>query len=376
MAIYRIFPSQDTTIYSQAPTQNTGRDELLEIGGYPINGVGNTARTLISFKTSEISDVLTNKAGISPIVQGAAFSASLKLSLCEAQELPADITIEQKLVTAQWNEGLGKFGDRPSQSLECSWTQSRSTPSVSHWSSTGGDFTNTAGGVTVSSTQIISSDQTFTVANLPNNTFDKSAYDLDFNVTNAVAGFASASSPINNYGFLLKVSDNLESYTSASIRLKYFSRDTNSIYPPYLELKWNDYSHTTGSLTELTDSDAVITIKNNKGEYADEGKVRFRLHARPRYPERTFTTSSAYLVNHFLPTASYWGLRDEYTEEMVVDYDTTFTKLSCDSTSNYFDFYLDGIQPERFYRLLIKTTIDGSDIVVDNDQIIKVVRNG
>ena len=61
---------------------------------------------------------------------------------------------------------------------------------------------------------------------------------------------------------------------------------------------------------------------------------------------------------------------------MVVDYDTTFTKISCDSTSNYFDIYLDGIQPERFYRLLVKTEIDGSDIVIDNDQIFKVVRNG
>jgi hypothetical protein len=70
------------------------------------------------------------------------------------------------------------------------------------------------------------------------------------------------------------------------------------------------------------------------------------------------------------------GIRDEYTEEMVVDYDSTFTKISCDSTSNYFDLYLDGIQPERFYRLLVKTEVDGSDIVIDNDQIFKVVRNG
>jgi len=61
---------------------------------------------------------------------------------------------------------------------------------------------------------------------------------------------------------------------------------------------------------------------------------------------------------------------------MVVDYDTTFTKISADGTSNYFDVYMDGLQPERYYRLLIKTTIDGNTNVIDNGQVFKVVRNG
>ena len=61
---------------------------------------------------------------------------------------------------------------------------------------------------------------------------------------------------------------------------------------------------------------------------------------------------------------------------MVFDYDTTFTKISADNTSNYFDIYMDGLQPERYYRLLIKTEIDGTTTIVDNDQIFKVVRNG
>ena len=61
---------------------------------------------------------------------------------------------------------------------------------------------------------------------------------------------------------------------------------------------------------------------------------------------------------------------------MIVDFDTTFTKLSCDNKSNYFDIYLDGLQPERFYKVLIKSEIDGTDVVIDNDQIFKIVRNG
>ena len=63
---------------------------------------------------------------------------------------------------------------------------------------------------------------------------------------------------------------------------------------------------------------------------------------------------------------------------MIVDFDTNFTKISCDSTGPYFDVYMDGLQPERYYRILIKTTLDGSTTVVDdsNNNIFKVVRNG
>ncbi len=120
----------------------------------------------------------------------------------------------------------------------------------------------------------------------------------------------------------------------------------------------------------------MLTINNNKGSYTDEGKQRFRLNVRPKYPTRTFVTSSTYLTNYVLPTTSYWGLRDENTEEMVVDFDTNYTKISADSTGNYFDVYMSGIQPERHYRLLIKTEIDGTTAVHNGGNIFKVVRNG
>jgi hypothetical protein len=163
---------------------------------------------------------------------------------------------------------------------------------------------------------------------------------------------------------------------SSSIRLKYYSLDTNTIYPPFLEFKWDDSTYTTGSLSVLSNSISTIGIKNNGGKYADVGKQRFRLTAKPKYPVRTFTTSSIYLTNYALPSSSYWGLRDENTEEMVIDFDTQFTKISCDPTGPFFDVYMDGLQPERYYRILVKTTLDGSTTVVDNQNIFKVVRNG
>jgi hypothetical protein len=120
----------------------------------------------------------------------------------------------------------------------------------------------------------------------------------------------------------------------------------------------------------------VITLSNNKGNYTDEGKQRFRLSVRPKYPTRTFATSSSYLTNYVLPATSYWGLKDENTEEMVIDFDTTFTKISADNTGNYFDIYMSGIQPERHYRVLIKTEISGTTTINDSSNTFKVVRNG
>ena len=61
---------------------------------------------------------------------------------------------------------------------------------------------------------------------------------------------------------------------------------------------------------------------------------------------------------------------------MIVDFDTAYTKISADNTSSYFNIHMDTFQPERHYRLLIKTIINGSTVVFDNKNIFKVVRHG
>tara|TARA_B100001769_G_C21807241_1_gene439310 strand:- start:108 stop:632 length:525 start_codon:yes stop_codon:yes gene_type:complete len=174
---------------------------------------------------------------------------------------------------------------------------------------------------------------------------------------------------------MLKLEEAYENYTSQSITLKYFSSDTNTIFPPYLEFKHDDtvYSST---LSELDTDIATVSIKNNKEEYADSDIVKFRVSARPKYPTRTFTTGSVYLTEYKLPATSYYGIKDEFSGEMIVDFDTAYTKISADNTSSYFNIHMDTFQPERHYRLLIKTIINGSTVVFDNKNIFKVVRHG
>jgi len=370
MAVYRIFPEKDTFISSEVPTGNAGKDEIIEIGGYSdTTGLGETNRILIQYSTSEIQDVLVNKVG------AATYSASINLYLADAYAIPVNYTLYAYPVYGAWDNGVGKFGDTPINTTGVSW-QYKLAGQAGAWTTTG-FATNTTGSFLSGSTAGGGNWYTgsaginleFTQSHVLNSTND-----VNINVTQAIKLFASGT--IDNNGFILKLPNDLEYNTTSSIRLKYYGADTNTIYPPSLEFKWDDSMYSTGSLSVLSNSTSIINLTNNKGKYVDNGKQRFRMSARPKYPVRSFTTSSAYLTNYALPSASYWGLRDENTEEMVVDFDTKFTKISCDSNGAFFDVYMDGLQPERYYRILVKTTLDGSTTVVDNQNIFKVVRNG
>ena len=64
MAIYKIFPTQDTTLYSRYPEMNTGLDEILE-ASLEVGAIGTpapqTSRFLIQFDSTEITDTIDNK---------------------------------------------------------------------------------------------------------------------------------------------------------------------------------------------------------------------------------------------------------------------------------------------------------------------------
>ena len=328
MAIYKLFSESDAFLVSDSPTANTGKDELLEIGGFQNNfGLGSTIRSLIKFNTSQIQDVVNNTIG------SGNWTSNLSLFKAHAYEVPISHSIYAYPVAATWDNGIGKFQDFPIDTSGVSWKFRRASlnnewPTASYAANTtGSDVAGQRGGgtwFTGSGGTNLEAEQEFAL---------NESLDLNINVTNATELFYSES--LSNNGFVLKLPNSLEFNMSSQ-----------------------------------------INIKNNKGEFKDEGKQRFRLSAKPKYPTRTFTTSSVYLTNYALPEASYWGLKDEHSEDMVVNFDTTYTKVSCDSNGPYFDVYMNGLQPERYYRILIKTTLDGSTTVVDNGNVFKVVRNG
>jgi hypothetical protein len=197
--------------------------------------------------------------------------------------------------------------------------------------------------------------------------------DLNSNVTSIVNRWISGS--FTNYGFIVRQTQSQEfiNDTNQQVTLKYFSRDTHTIYPPQLEFKWNDFTYSTGSLTVLNTIPANIALDQNPGVFYSSSINVFRVNAAPLYPARVWQTASLYTTNYALPTASYYAIKDLDTNEYVIDFDSTYTKLSCDASGSYFTMYMNGLEPERYYTILIQTTINGSTIVFDNNYNFKVV---
>jgi hypothetical protein len=365
MAIYKIFPEQSATIYSYYPTLNTGLDEILELSTFESYDSSNeVSRVLIQFPTSEINDIINTKVGSKN------FDAYLKLYLANASELPLNYTIYSHPIAIIWNAGTGRLANSPITTDGVSWDYTQQE-NGNKWflvgsipSGTTGSYqsgSNIGGGLWWTGSNYVAT-QSFT---------QKSNKDIELKITNTVLAWNSGS--IGNYGVILKHSSSLEFTTASKFETKYFSNNTHTIYPPCLEIRWNDFSYTS-SLTQVSSQDIVATLANNVNEYQQDAVQRFRVNVRDKYPARAFTTASVYLNNKILPTASYWSIKDLDTEEIVVDYDNIYTKISADNTGNYFDIYMNGLEPERYYQILIKTNINGSTVVLDNNYYFKVIR--
>jgi len=367
MAVYKIFPEKSATLYSYYPSLNTGLDEIVELSTFEsITSTNEVSRPVIKFPTDEINDIFTNKVGT------ASFDCYLKLYLANASELPLNYTILAHPLAADWDMGTGRLANSPITEDGVSWDY-KDQVSGSVWflagsfpmGTTGSYNTTIGGGLWWTGSQYAAT-QSFT---------QKSSKDIELKVTNAVS--ASYRNIIPNYGFILKHSSSIEFTTASKFETKYFSGNTHTIYPPTLEIRWNDFSYNSGSQTTIDSDLYVASLGNNKNMFQQDSVQRFRIKLRQKYPPRTFAASSfSYnLTNYIFPTSSYWSIKDLDTEEIVVDYDTTYTKISCDSSGNYFDIYMNGLEPERYYKLLFKTILSNGEVIIfDEEYNFKVVR--
>lgn len=361
MAIYKIFPEKSATLYSFYPTLNSGLDEILELSTYKsIIDTNEVSRPLIKFPQNEINDVISNK------VNGATYDAYLRLSLAKASQIPLNYTLFCYPLAEDWNRGTGRSSNSPITTDGVSW-EFTTQFNGSTW------FDTVIPNTTSSYSGSIGGGLWYTGSYETTQSFVHSdSLDIELKVTDTINAWSS--NTITNYGFILKHSELLEFTTSSNFELKYFSSNTHTIYPPCLEIRWDDFTYNTGSLSVVTSPNIVATLANNKGEFQQESVQRFRVNVRDKYPARAFQATSIYLNNKALPTSSYYSIKDLDTEEIVVDYDTIYTKISCDSTGNYFDVYMNGLEPERYYQILIKTIIDGNTLVLDDNYYFKVIR--
>lgn len=367
MAVYKIFASADASLYSSQPARNTGLDEILEVSvknsDQPLNFFvdpvpsepllqDDLRRSLVLFSNEDLDKIKTFRTG--------SWQANLRLYLANAENLTTSYSLQIGQVSSSWTMGTGKLSDNPQTRNGVNWYNTSSFISTTtNWPNA--QYYLTPGGGNWSGSLLTQS-------------FDyKDSKDVDANVTSIVNNWFSGSA---NYGFIVKHPQAIENNSGSYIALSFFSVDTHTIYPPTIEMKWDDSSYSTGSLSVINNTDTVVTLGNNTNVYKyGTDKFKFRVNARDKYPTRVFTTSSLYTTNKALPQTSYWALQDVKTEDMVINFDTSYTKISCDATSSYFNMYMNGLEPERYYKVLIRTDLaDGESWEIDNNLIFKVVR--
>lgn len=369
--IYAIYPSADSTIYEASAStvngitnpsiMNTGLDAILDISKTIDNsGNASNSRILLKFDISAISASIADSTITNP-------KFYLNLYATEADEIPVNYTLYAYPISQSWNMGTGRYGDSPQTENGVSWKyRNNSTNTSSAWL-TASYAVNTTGSYTINA-----GGGTWFTNYMATQSFDYSTTDVRMDVTSIVNAWLSGS--IVNNGLLLKKSDSDEAGVNEFRSLKFFSRDTNTVYSPKLEVAWDDGVFITGSLAAIDDIwNSVVYFTNNNEKYNQHSKVKFRIAARSKYPTRAFTTQSTYLTVDYLPSSSYYAVRSLESEDYVIPF-SDYTKISCDAVSNYFNLWLDGLQPERYYKFVIKVEDGGLTRYIDEDFIFKVTR--
>jgi hypothetical protein len=378
MAIYKIFPTKDTTLYTEFPNMNTGLDEIIEASTYIKDATAQVSRYLVQFSTSEISNIIQTKTS----------NGEWEVYLRNFNAVVTGLNLDTKLLTypvaGEWGMGTGRFGDSPQVQNGASWNFIDYSGSNS-WEESGfppyvtASFQDTlvGGGNWYTGSNLgldVTQSQTFAYSDTK---------DLSINVKNTVETWYSYSldkvDGFNNDGFIIKQTDDNEFVNNVNNQktFRYFSIDTHTIYPPQLEFRFNDFIFNTGSSTNrvLPQVESFISIYNNVGTYYSQSIPRLRFAAMPKYPDVVFQTASLYSTNYYLPESqSLYAVKDTETNEFVIDFDDEYTRISSDATSSYFDLYMNGLEPERYYTVLVKTVIDGTTKVFDEDIMFKVTK--
>lgn len=358
--IYRITSSIDATLYEDNLSKNTGLDEILEIRKYEKNGMYYSSRILSKFDLTNISTSIADGSITSPTFY-------LNMYTTDVNEIPLTYTLYGYMVSESWEMGVGKYSYYPAITDGVSWKY-KDTISGSMWP--------TSSWVSGTTGSLDGGGDWYT-ASVVSQSFSYQKADLQMDVTTVVNSWLSGS--FENNGFIFKRSDTDEWSDIQLGSIKFFSKDTHTIYQPTLEVRWDDSLYETGSITPIIAGNTLvddinITMRRMRPKYKLNEKSRFRINPRELYPTKTFATSSAQMTVKYLPTSSYYSVVDTNSGLALIPFDANSTKLSCDSNGNYFDLWMDQFEPKRYYKILFKVIDDeGFERIFENRYMFEVI---
>jgi len=315
--IYFVTASKDASIYSLYTPLNTGLDEILTVSKhYSRFGERDNARTFIQFDIENVPLYVT------------ASSATLHLNLIEPEELAVSYSIYGYPVSESWEMGRGKQLPENIATDGINW-DNQSEVNLN-----------------------IEAAQTFTYVGA----------DINMDILSIYEYWKTS----DNYGIRLSHTSSAESSSLDYGVLRYYSKETNTIFQPLIKLEWDDSQFITGSLTALTDSQIIVRSKELRDNYREGNKVKIKIIGRSLYPTKTFTNAFSYSDIKYLPQTSYYGVRDEITKVNLIDF-SNYTKISCDANGNYINLDTSNFPKNRVYRLLFKIVRNGISEFIEDD---------
>jgi len=373
------YAEKDTTLYERFPEQNTGIDEILELtknaSGSKIEGKirANTynSRILIDFGTEIDAITSAVNSGKIPAISNHIDSASVYLSLrsSDASDLIQQYNLEAYPLSESFAFGQGYKSDTPKTTRGSSWYYRDSLETATWWNSGSAHSKNLSKGAS----EKLGGGSWITGSEYEaSQSFNNEIPDIHMNVTDIVNQWVSGD--ISNHGFIIKrsVTDELSGDILGSI--KFFGRNSHTIFVPRLEVVWNNTTFTDTGSAEISTDSYVPYFKNIKSEYRTSEISKFRIGVRPQFPTKTYTTESFYLTNNRLPTSSFYSIIDSVTNDTIIKYDTNGTRIDCDSNGSFFKLRMDSFMPERYYKIELKIERDGGDdIQTFDDFYFKVV---
>ena len=332
--------------------KNTGKDEVLELKKVFFDRKFHApTRVLIQFNTNEIESYISSS------VLPNDYKVNLRLYETEGVSgLSEEYKIAAYPLSQEWDEGVGKEADDPKTTDGCSWLyrKNRDGASELEWTTQGGTY--------------IAGDEV-------TQSFSSESPDINMDITTVAKKWFGGVN--ENYGLLLRLSGSRETSTGSFEDLKFFSRQTNTIYSPKLELRWDDSSHSFGSLTPLDvsgNSENYLYQLHAREAYKENETVKFRFGARKRYIDKSFSTSVQTISGSYLGAGSAsYSIIDMATNESVVPF-SAYTTMSCDSVSNYFKQDLNSFEPNRAYKILVRVKHEDNQTIIYDDDFEFILR--
>lgn len=339
--IYFLTASKDASVYLQQPDQNTGLDEVLEVSKVYYGNLKDVSRALLKFETQHLSSSIANG-------DITVSSATLILRETESEEIPLEYTIFAHPISGSWEMGNGtRFDNISTTGVTWKYREGDSNlpwlPNNVYAVGSTGSYDG-KGGI-------------YYTSDSASQDFDYQSADIHMDVTDMINAWVDGEYP--NDGLIIKHSNGYENDTNDYGILRFFSKETNTIYQPKIMIGWDDQVFSTGSLQPLTAEEIKVGLKNYKKEYKVNTTPKIRVFGRELYPLKTFSSTFAYGDVKYLPETTYYQIRDFNSNDIIVPF-SEWTKVSCDSDGNYVEINFSNWEVDRVYKIEFKVERDGS----------------